>query len=152
MRTATHRAFSIPIKFAAHFETLRLSRIAKRCSIAGAPKALFNASTGSSRSCRRRLKKLFGCRLRDFRNRKLANTEGRQPHCSTAISKQRRGNRDHYGRRKLFPISNTWRKRSNQTSGRLLQLISITSPARLKRRGHKQSRGLGAAESSTRVS
>ena len=75
MRTATHRAFSIPIKFATRFETLRLRRIAKRCSIAGAAKALFNASTGSSRSCRRRLKKSFGCRPRNFRHLKFANTD-----------------------------------------------------------------------------
>ena len=117
MRTATHRAFSIPIRFATRFETLRLRRIAKRCSIAGAAKAPSNASTGSSRSCRRRLKKSFGCRPRNFRHLKFANTDSKQRRCSTAISKQRRGNRDHYKRRTLFPISNIWRKRSTQTSG-----------------------------------
>ncbi len=117
MRTATHRAFSIPTRFVTRFETLRLRRIAKRCSIAGAAKALSNASTGSSRSCRRRLKKSFGCRLRNFRNLKFANADNKQRRCSTAISKQRRGNRDHYKRRTLFPISNIWKKRSTQTSG-----------------------------------
>ena len=124
MRTATHRAFSIPTRFVTRFETLRLRRIAKRCSIAGAAKALSNASTGSSRSCRRRLKKSFGCRLRNFLRLKFANTDNKQRRCSTAISKQRRGNRDHYTRRTLFPISNIWRERSTHTE-RLIVTIDL---------------------------
>src|SRR5262249_59622972 len=103
-RTATHRAFSIQIKFVRRFERSRPYKIGKRCSIAGAAKESSNVSTGSSRSCRRRLKKSFGCRLRNFRQLKFANTDNKPRRYSTAISKQRRGNREHCGRRTLFPI------------------------------------------------
>src|SRR5262249_32455499 len=98
-----NRHFSFLSNLLSALERSRPYKIGKRCSIAGAAKALSNASTGSSRLCRRRLKKSFGCRLRNFLHLKFGKAERKRQRSWTGISKQRRGNRDHYGRRTLFP-------------------------------------------------
>ena len=142
-RTATRPAFSIPIKFAVRFETSRRRRLDKRCLVAGAAKVLFNASTGSSRSCQPRLPKSFGCRPRNFLRTRSANADKKQQRYSTATSKQRRGNRDHYVKLMSSPISKTFRTILVQPSRWLSRLTSIISPPYQRQNKKQPSRGSG---------